>query len=176
MKTEEDEAFDELARRQGMWGGGFKAKQAMAADKLLEEATRSCNHIDEQRALDALMREAQPTHCQCTACKNGILHASDCAVHNGPAYPAGPCDCGVAQEPVAWAIYDRRGGSKSLHWPENHSPDGDATKFDAVPLYTAPPQREWVGLTAQEAAECWTTNAVQIWENFEAKLKEKNNG
>jgi hypothetical protein len=101
MRTEEDEAFDELARRQGMWGGGFPAKRAMAANKLLEEATRSCNNIDEQRALDALMREAQPTHCQCTACKNGILHASDCAVHNGPAYPAGPCDCGVAQEPVA---------------------------------------------------------------------------
>ena len=42
-----------------------------------------------------------------------------------------------AQEPVAWAIYDKRGGSKSLHWPENHSPNGDATKFDAVPLYAA---------------------------------------
>ena len=34
MKTEEDEAFDELARRQGSWGGGFPAKRAMAADKL----------------------------------------------------------------------------------------------------------------------------------------------
>lgn len=22
-------------------------------------------------------------------------HASDCAVHNGPAYPPEPCDCGV---------------------------------------------------------------------------------
>ena len=33
MKNEEDEAFDELAKRQGSWGGGFKAKQAMAADK-----------------------------------------------------------------------------------------------------------------------------------------------
>jgi len=36
MKTEEDEAFDELARRQGDWGGGFQAKRAMAADKLQE--------------------------------------------------------------------------------------------------------------------------------------------
>jgi len=54
MKDAEDEAFDELARRQGMWGGGFPAKRRMAADK---------------------------------------LHWSDCAVHNGPAYPAGPCDC-----------------------------------------------------------------------------------
>jgi len=61
MKTEEDEAFDNLAKRQGAWGGGFPAKRAMAADK---------------------------------------LHWSDCAVHNGPAYPAGECDCGVAQEPI----------------------------------------------------------------------------
>jgi len=28
--------------------------------KLLEDATRSCNNIDEQRALDALMRGVQP--------------------------------------------------------------------------------------------------------------------
>jgi hypothetical protein len=34
--TPEDEAFDELARRQGMWGGGFMAKRAMAADKQRE--------------------------------------------------------------------------------------------------------------------------------------------
>ena len=36
MKNEEDEAFDDLAKRQGMWGGGFPAKRAMAADKLQE--------------------------------------------------------------------------------------------------------------------------------------------
>lgn len=23
----------------------------------------------------------------------GVQHASDCAVHNAPAYPNGPCDC-----------------------------------------------------------------------------------
>jgi hypothetical protein len=28
------------------------------------------------------------------------LHWSDCAVHNGPAYPAGLCNCGAAQEPI----------------------------------------------------------------------------
>ena len=31
MKTEEDEAFDDLAKRQGHWGGGFKAKSEAAA-------------------------------------------------------------------------------------------------------------------------------------------------
>jgi len=34
MKTPEDEAFDDIAKRQGDWGGGFPAKRAMAADKL----------------------------------------------------------------------------------------------------------------------------------------------
>lgn len=37
MKTEEDEAFDELAKRQGAWGGGFTAKRKMAADKLWDK-------------------------------------------------------------------------------------------------------------------------------------------
>ena len=34
-------------------------------------------------------------HCQCNACKNGVVHTSCCAVHNEPAYPNGPCDCGI---------------------------------------------------------------------------------
>ena len=29
--------------------------------------------------------------------KQESVHWSDCAVHNGPAYPAGPCDCGATQ-------------------------------------------------------------------------------
>jgi hypothetical protein len=32
-KDPEDEAFDDLARRQGMWGGGYQAKRKAAADK-----------------------------------------------------------------------------------------------------------------------------------------------
>ena len=51
------------------------------------------------------------------------------------------------QEPVAYAVYHRMGGSKSLHWPEQHSPDGDANEYQLLPLYTSPPQRTWVGLT-----------------------------
>ena len=34
-------------------------------------------------------------HCQCSACENGIIHSSDCAVHNEPAMLNGKCDCGV---------------------------------------------------------------------------------
>ena len=39
MRTEEDEAFDDLAKRQGSWGGGFPAKRAMAIDKQKEPMT-----------------------------------------------------------------------------------------------------------------------------------------
>jgi hypothetical protein len=40
MKTAEDEAFDELATRQGDWGSGFQVKKAMAEDKLQEPVAR----------------------------------------------------------------------------------------------------------------------------------------
>jgi hypothetical protein len=31
-------------------------------------------------------------HCPCPAC-NVTPHKSDCAIHNAPALPPGPCDC-----------------------------------------------------------------------------------
>ena len=43
MKDAEDEAFDELAKRQGAWGGGYQAKRKAAADKLQEPAQECPN-------------------------------------------------------------------------------------------------------------------------------------
>lgn len=37
-----------------------------------------------------------------------------------------------------------------------------------------PARKPWVGLTAQEAADCWSTSATKTWQAFEAKLKSKN--
>jgi hypothetical protein len=37
-------------------------------------------------------------------------------------------------------------------------------------------KKPWVGLTDEEAAECWSTSAVGSWKNIEAKLREKNGG
>ena len=42
MKDAEDEAFDDIARRQGAWGGGFKAKQDMAMHKTQDQ--NICRH------------------------------------------------------------------------------------------------------------------------------------
>lgn len=39
--------------------------------------------------LSAEMRK----HCMCERCKDGVIHAACCAVHNMPAEPNGECDC-----------------------------------------------------------------------------------
>ncbi len=50
---------------------------------------------------------------------------------------------------------------------------GDHAK--AIPLYTAPPQREWQGLTDEEKNEMtWGKTVYEILDLAEAKLKEKN--
>ena len=53
MKSEEDEAFDDLAKKQGSWGGGFTAKRKMAADKMQEPVREALKLALE--ALDNLM-------------------------------------------------------------------------------------------------------------------------
>ena len=75
------------------------------------------------------------------------------------------------QEPVAWTGYE---GSYKILTRQRQIADAYPEIY-TVALYPHP-KRPWVGLTAEEAAECWTTSATQTWKNFETKLKEKNNG
>jgi len=69
------------------------------------------------------------------------------------------------QEPVAWA---NESDLPNFDMKVRTGPDLHHT----VPLYTAPPKKEWVGLTVLEVYECWKTGDVV--EAVEAKLKEKN--
>jgi hypothetical protein len=51
--------------------------------------------------------------------------------------------------------------------------------MDKVPLYTTPPQREWVGLTPDELIKIVCNldepeNRVELGQKIEAALKEKN--
>jgi len=57
MKDEEDEAFDELAKRQGDWGGGFKAKQGMAMHKTQDQ--NICRHYKQWQHCHICDLEAQ---------------------------------------------------------------------------------------------------------------------
>jgi hypothetical protein len=51
MKTPEDEAFDDLARKQGAWGGGYQAKRQAAMDKVNSDFDAEYKKMHEDRAM-----------------------------------------------------------------------------------------------------------------------------
>jgi len=107
---------------------------------------------------DGCANEAEGDECNCGADKaNQEIDNAITAIKQARSAPV--------QEPKFW--YDQEEGLLHDHF--------DDSPFGCIPLYTAPPaQRQWVGLTEQEAAECWSTGTVRTWQAIEAKLKEKN--
>jgi len=86
------------------------------------------------------------------------------------------------QGPVAWVYLEAWMSGKV--WPDDCFTENNASP-EMAPLYTAPPKREWVGLTDDEtsllAMETWgcvniaPQSAFKFARAVEAKLKEKNN-
>jgi hypothetical protein len=97
---------------------------------------------------------------------DGMLHQTQSSVDKAVNRMAQP-----AQEPVAF--YNPQHGG--FYWAKPTTISAPQA-VDIVPLalYASPQPRPWVGLTAQEAAECWTTSATQTWKNFESALRSKN--
>lgn len=81
------------------------------------------------------------------------------------------------QEPVAWYATDDY-GKKFLGWDKHDLLDEGFAWL--VPLYIAPPQREWQELTDEEIQKLQHQNWEERWlykefaRAIEAKLKEKN--
>ena len=74
------------------------------------------------------------------------------------------------QEPVAWINKDG--------WFRSPKDADDDFRACAYPLYTAPPKREWVGLTEEEFELILEQHneafPFKVYKAIEAKLKEKN--
>lgn len=70
------------------------------------------------------------------------------------------------QEPVA-TVYDAY-DTTGIDW---HCKDAPST---GTKLYTAPPQREWQGLTNEEIENCFEMSMFGTCRAIEAKLKDKN--
>ena len=82
------------------------------------------------------------------------------------------------QEPVAWLFTNVQSGDIEASTDPDDK-QGEREYWHPSPLYTAPPRREWQGLTEEEVDECyywkdrqWTTD--ELVRHVEAKLKEKN--
>jgi hypothetical protein len=109
--------------------------------------------------------------------KRVVKTEHDRAVELGKAYERGWNAALAQQEPVAW-ITD--GGKGELWWYQSSKFDEEGNLIgpnpDDIPLYTAPPKKQWVGLTPYEIQEIHSGN--QHWGNFacaiESRLKDKN--
>jgi nitroreductase len=79
-----------------------------------------------------------------------------------------------AQEPVAWSTDIEFDDDTEIVPPEEKGRLGTAGM--TIPLYTAPQQRPWVGLTDGELSELSASGLAlwALWRAIEAKLKEKN--
>ena len=130
---------------------GYKSKKAMARDKLLPAQ--------------------EPV---CPECKAGVLY--ECVACSSNNYPAQP-----AQEPVAWMRPSEEGYDSAFR---DHSTVVVCTGnpwTGWIPLYTAPPQRPWVGLTDEEIADylgdeyhAMTESELRFFRLGVAAAKEKN--
>jgi hypothetical protein len=136
----------------------------MSTEELLKRTRKAIDHlvglgiedyIDLDKEIEAELAKHEQgrlisSGCQCNACKNGITHSSDCAVHNEPAYINGPCDCGSDEfakpdtDPVGWIMsdsdfyrvgYDQRAGRVLWLKSLNDYPGG-------AKLYTSLPARQ----------------------------------
>ena len=98
-------------------------------------------------------------------------------------------------EPVAWYVRFDSGRADLSAIPISDARramwESAGKRFTVTPLYTAPPQRPWVGLTDEEVKKIYTATEIKVDENWrtgdksmmfpttlyeaiEAKLKEKN--
>ena len=149
MKTEEDEAFDDLARKQGSWGGGFPAKRAMAADKFIAAEERK---VGERYGY---VPKLHPSEWMNDHNEDNLDMVAQ-----------------PAQEPVAWTL---------LLTSEHHGIIGEAGEkfigapecYQRVDVYTAPPQRPWVGLTDEETSG-FTSHEMTVVKYVSKVLQELN--
>ena len=81
-------------------------------------------------------------------------------------------------EPVAWFTEDHREDKSATTYSKKMSERWKEKGWPVTPLYTAPPQREWQGLTDKEimdaCAAVWASHPIDVARIIEAKLREKN--
>lgn len=92
-----DECDEEDARWERAYASGAADKEKLWL--LLRECDAALGMLSSMPPVLALRAKIAATvgapHCMCDACKSGVIHKSDCALHNEPALPKGPCDCGM---------------------------------------------------------------------------------
>mgnify|MGYP000272884320 CR=1 FL=1 len=177
MKDAEDEAFDDLARRQGMWGGGFQAKRTAAADKLQEPerealklAVDGLEKILHTFAKDGKVVMASMIRNELFAEVNSLLQQAKAALAQPAQEDEEVCShCGSychERDELDKAEREIVRLQKIIDAPKR--PWVDLTDADADDLFVET-QRHMIGVGSREFTRIFTRL-------INAKLKEKNNG
>ena len=125
-----------------------------------------------QQALEALEMLAQPTKTNSETPRYKAHKAAITALRAALKQQE--------QEPVAWMITTKDGRHFIFRMNKPATSDGETL----TPLYTAPPRREWQGLTEEDMEDLLplysdpsaNTEMLEFAAAIEAKLKEKNHG
>ncbi len=135
-----------------------------------------CVQCDSAEAAEALRaRLAQPEPAQCDGGQCGIGgYCKQCP----KTQPDVPETAFGETKPVAW-MYKGEPWFDGTIWHDQsevttHKRVAMFKDKNAKPLYTTPPQREWVGLTDKEIEDCLEMSIQGTCRAIEAKLKEKN--
>ena len=149
-------------------------QQALNALEYHTMQTRPISHTD--KAIEALRQALaqpeipmSPEHLPQYIATNNIKPTTEGGGGAGGAQPE--------QEPVAWMMPD--------YGDVLSASEADGTGIYNIPLYTAPPRTEWVGLTEDEIEDTWGNTPMMLNARgggarkvfaraIEAKLKELN--
>jgi len=165
MKTEEDEAFDDLAKRQGAWGGGFQAKRKAAADKFIAAEERK---VGERYGYVPKLHPSEWMNAQPVQDVDYWIREATAARQAEMAMRR-ELEAQPAQEPV---------GTLNISRYKGHLVNHDFDYFGELPdgtysVYTTPPKREWVGLTPEETSG-FTQHEMTVVKYVSKVLQEKN--
>jgi len=153
------EEFDELAKRQGDWGGGYQAKKAMAANKLQEPPS-------EWAGIKAILDEYGLQAIDFVADFKAAL-----------AQPAQEPDLTEQGRKRSAILGNNVECMMDVGLPFLKALETTLKVYD----HPAPPKREWVELTQKEVQEIHDTyykrmGPQEFAKAIEQALKEKNNG
>ena len=191
------DALEAYARNCNCEGGGAPCDAAKALRARLAQPEREIesdqDHVEddgcptEKAVLQRFWREhqAQPEQEQC----HHKFEVDQEAPSHSCCQMCGEVRKQPEQEPVAWRQWVEGNPKLRGHWmlADPDVKDKCLPQGDWQPLYTAPPQREWQGLTDEEIRgfEIWLDEEEEkhgwnppadIVKYIEAKLKEKNHG
>jgi hypothetical protein len=155
-----------MAQEAGFVGFDGDTKCLREFANIVAEAIAGYDGEKVQPPIDMLKAKLKQPEQVIQARKEGDLIVVDL-----PQVPTGSGGIHKEQEPVAYRYWNEH--NKCYFFCEHQESDGSVYE----PIFSTPPQREWVGMTNDELldiADMAYANDLELLQTLQAKLKDKN--